>query len=192
MNTNTNGERIALKTFEGIAHKGEIWNIEPGDTTCTGSEIWAGRPAVIVSNEATCQKAGFVNVVYLTTAKKRDMPYHIPVCSGGKNATALCEQIFAVDKSRISYYVGKVTEEEMLGIDKALLFSLGISNSIRPSSLFTKWLNAVTRYHVDLSKNPLDDAGTDHRSVPELIKERDKYKMLWEQERSTVNKLMQI
>lgn len=69
-----------------IVQKGEIWNIEQGSTTPTGTEIWANRPAIIVSNNSTNAKAGFVNVVFLTTSNKREMPYHIKVNSGGKEA----------------------------------------------------------------------------------------------------------
>ena len=192
METYAYNEGIGSRTFNGIAHKGEIWIIEQGQTTCTGTEIWAGRPAIIVSNEATSQKAGFVNVVYLTTANKRDMPYHVNVKSGDKNAIALCEQIFAVDKSRITSYVGTISDEELLAIDKALLFSLGISNSLKPTSLFTKWLNAISRYNIDLSGNPLQTNTTVHKTVEDLEKERDKYKMLWEKERHTVNELMSM
>ena len=171
---------------EGI-RKGSIWNIERGTTGSTGTEIWAGRPGIIVSNEATNQKAGFVNVVYLTTAPKRSMPSHIPVISDGKNATAMCEQIFAVDKSRLTSYIGQITAEEMLNIDKALLFSLGISNTIRPTSIFTKWIQAVERYGVDLSSNPImEDDRTD------LVKERDMYKRLYENERTNVENLLHM
>jgi mRNA interferase MazF len=192
MDNKSNNDTAETRQFEGIARKGEIWHIEQGETTSTGSEIWAGRPAVIVSNDATNQKAGFVNVVYLTTSVKREMPYHIKVMSGGKEATALCEQIFAVDKSRISFYVGQVTQEELLGIDKALLFSLGISNTIKPNSLFTKWINAVSRYNLDLASHPLN--AECEAKIPDdyIAKERDKYKMLYEQSKKTIDQLIEM
>ena len=197
MITNNCCQNVTSKIFDGTVKKGEIWNIDQGKTTSTGTEIGANRPAIIVSNDATNMKAGFVNVVYLTTSNKRDMPYHVPVKSGDKNAIALCEQIFAIDKSRISFYVGSLSEEEMLEVDKALLFSLGISNSLRPNTLFKKWLSAVTRYNIDLSGNPLVSTisnPTDKtlESNPNdtvilekhnLIKERDMYKELYESER---------
>lgn len=182
------------KVFTGVVKKGEIWNIEKGNTTSTGTEIWSNRPAIIVSNEATNQKAGFVNVVYLTTKDKREMPYHIKVNSGGKEAIAMCEQIFAVDKSRISFYIGEITPDELLEIDKALLFSLGISNSLRPNTLFTKWVNAVSRYNLDNAMNPQCDTlvPSDNIEYNKLIKERNQYKLLYEQEKQTVEKLMTL
>ena len=200
----SSAQNPSIKVFDGTAVKGEIWNIEQGDTTSTGTEIWANRPAIIVSNDGIGAKAGFVNVVYLTTSTKRDMPYHVPVKSGNKMATALCEQIFAVDKSRISFYVGSITAEEMLDIDKALLFSLGISNTLKPTTLFKKWLSAVSRYNLDLTGNPLlsPNATMDSRVIPnykndadidvqKLIRERDMYKSLYENERRNVEALMQ-
>ena len=190
-----------MRLFDGIAKKGEIWNIDQGDTTSTGTEIWANRPAIIVSNDATNAKAGFVNVVYLTTSPKREMPYHIPVKSGDKMATALCEQIFAVDKSRISFYIDSISPEEMLEIDKALLFSLGISNSIKPNTLFKKWINAVSRYKIDLTGNPLTNSdflpnqSNENRfdtveSPEQIIRERNMYKTLYENERRSIETLM--
>ena len=200
----SSAQNPSIKVFDGTAAKGEIWNIEQGDTTSTGTEIWANRPAIIVSNDGIGAKAGFVNVVYLTTSTKRDMPYHVPVKSGDKMATALCEQIFAVDKSRISFYVGSITAEEMLDIDKALLFSLGISNTLKPTTLFKKWLSAVSRYNLDVTGNPLlspnttmnDRVISDYKNdtnidVQKLIRERNMYKSLYENERRNVEALMQ-
>jgi mRNA interferase MazF len=176
------------KIFTGVCKKGEIWNIEQGDSKPTGTEIWANRPAIIVSNNGTNQKAGFVNVVYLTTAEKKPMPYHVNVMSGGKSAIALCEQIFAVDKSRIGFYVGEVTSEEMLEIDKALLISLGISNSLKPNTLFDKWLNSIDRYKVDLSGNPcLSD---EDKSKQALEEEVLMWKNLYEKERAVVDQII--
>ena len=164
--------------------KGSIWNIGCGKTSSTGTEIWAGRPGIIVSNEGTNRKAGFVNVVYLTTAPKRDMPFHVKVISDGKIATAMCEQIFAVDKSRLDAYMGQITQPEMLDIDKALLFSLGISNSLKPTSLFTKWIQALERYDINLT----DQHDTDKES--EIAKERDMYRELYEQEHRAMEKML--
>ena len=176
------------RIFTGTAKKGEIWNIKQGDSKPTGTEIWANRPGIIVSNNATNQKAGFVNVVYLTTAEKKPMPYHVHVVSGGKPATALCEQIFAVDKSRIDFYIGEITEEELLNVDKALLFSLGISNSLRPNSLFDKWINAIDRYDIPMSGNPCV-SDTD-KSIEDLENEILMWKNLYERERNVVDQMI--
>ena len=130
--------------------KGDIWNVSQGNGLPTGTEIWSNRPAVIVSNEAINKKAGFVNIVYLTTAEKKPFPNHVPVISGGKQATALCEQIVTVDKSRLTGYISSITEEELTDIERAILFTLGISNSIKPNPIYEKWVNAIERYEMDM------------------------------------------
>lgn len=129
----------------------EIYHINAGSTTTTGYEMWPERPAIIISNDVACEKAGFVNVIYLTTQRKnkKPLPTHIPVLSGDKTAIALCEQIYAVDKSRIGFKIGEITEEEMKEIEKAVMFSLGIANTVKPSTIFKKWANAVERYGID-------------------------------------------
>lgn len=129
----------------------EIYHINAGNTTTTGYEMWPERPAIIISNDVACEKAGFVNIIYLTTQRKnkKPLPTHIPVLSGDKTAIALCEQIYAVDKSRIGFKIGEITEEEMKEIEKAIMFSLGISNTVKPSTIFKKWANAVERYGID-------------------------------------------
>ena len=67
--------------------RGDIWYIESGYSV--GSEQRAGRPAIVVSS-------GTVEVVYLTTQPKRDLPTHVTISSLSRESTALCEQITSV------------------------------------------------------------------------------------------------
>ena len=142
--------------------RGQIWHINDEDTTTTGCETWSNRPAIIVSNDVTNDKAGFVSVVYLTTqkSKRRRLPTHVNVMSGDKIATAMCEQVPPVDKSRIGFYIGSITEDEMRDIDKAILFGFGISNTLNPSTVFKKWAKAVNRYDINLD--------VENRTVPDI------------------------
>ena len=131
--------------------------VASGETKTTGSEIWSDRPAVVVSNDGLTQKSGFVNVAYMTTKPKRDMPYHVKVISGHKEATVLCEQIFPVDKSRIGSVLGRLTPEEILGVDRALRFTLGISDTLSCDSMIEKWLHAVDRYGLSIDGQLLNE-----------------------------------
>lgn len=92
----------------------------------TGSEQTADRPAVIVSNDIGNRHAPIVELVYLTTRKKVNLPTHVYIGSAEKPSIALCEQIVTVCKSRLQRHIGSVTAEEMQNIDKALTKSLGI------------------------------------------------------------------
>lgn len=147
MNQNHNESYTELR-------RGQIWHINPGTTTTTGCETWSNRPAIIVSNDVTCEKSNFVEVVYLTTQKRKHrLPTHVNVISGGKKAIALCEQIHTVDKQRIGFYISTVDAEAMQDVDRALLFSLGVANTAKPSTLFKKWANAAERYNIDLTED---------------------------------------
>lgn len=85
-----------------------------------------GRPGVIVSDDHLNGGSEYVEVVYLTTKIKRDMPTHVDVfCK--TPSTALCETIHTVEKDRIGTYVRTVSDEEMEGIERGLRRSLGMN-----------------------------------------------------------------
>lgn len=92
-------------------YRGDIYYIEPYQTE--GSEQRAGRPAIIVSNDMANKYSPVVEVVYLTTQPKLDMPTHVTIRSAARESTALCEQITSVSKSRIGDYVSTLTEDEL-------------------------------------------------------------------------------
>lgn len=84
-----------------------------------------GRPGVIVSDDHLNRGSEYVEVVYLTTKIKRDMPTHVDVfCK--TPSTALCETIHTVEKDRIGTYVRTVSNEEMEEIERGLRSSLGM------------------------------------------------------------------
>lgn len=98
-----------------------------------------GRPGVIVSDNHLNRGSEYVEVVYLTTKIKRDMPTHVDVfCK--TPSTALCETIHTVEKDRIGTYVRTVSDEEMEGIERGLRRSLGMNvpvasvNDVEPNN----------------------------------------------------------
>lgn len=93
---------------------------------CIGSEITKTRPAVIVSNNALNATSGVVEVVYLTTQPKKDLPTHVGINATGVPSVALCEQIDSVSLKLVCAQVGACSEEEMAAIDRALMSSLGL------------------------------------------------------------------
>lgn len=105
--------------------RGEIYFIRPASTV--GSEIAKGRPAVIVSNDALNATSEVVEVVFLTTQPKKELPSHAHVEATGTPSTALCEQINTVSKSRVGDYFGECSEEEMHAIDLAMMNALGLT-----------------------------------------------------------------
>lgn len=110
--------------------RGDIYYIRPFSTT--GAEIWTGRPAVVVSNNRFNLASGVVEVVYLTTQPKNELPTHVTIRSAPRESTAVCEQISSVVLERVGTYAGHVTEAEMAQLEIAMMISLAINCAAAP------------------------------------------------------------
>ena len=106
-------------------NRGDIYYIQRGGQY-QGNEIAKDRPGVVVSADHLNAGERFVEVVYLTTQPKREMPEHVPLLSSGRCSTALCEQIFTVSVERLGNYYGRVSPSEQREIDRALAISLNL------------------------------------------------------------------
>lgn len=93
-----------------------------------GSEQRSGRPAIIVSNDKNNAYSEVVEVVYLTTRPKTDLPTHIDIRSAERASIALCEQVSSISKERLGMFIGHCTETEKAMLDAALMISLGIND----------------------------------------------------------------
>ena len=91
-----------------------------------GSEQRADRPAVIVSNNKNNEHSETVEIVYMTTRPKTDLPTHVFTRNALSPSTILCEQIFTVSKRRVETLIGELSESEMQAVDNALAISLGL------------------------------------------------------------------
>lgn len=111
--------------YERVFRRGDIYYVNRAGAT-TGSEQTPGRPAIIVSNDMNNTYSSTIEVVYLTTQPKKDLPTHVTIRSSTKQSIALCEQINSVDVSRIGEFVSICTDQEMESVDTALMISLGI------------------------------------------------------------------
>lgn len=104
--------------------RGEIYYISHRNTI--GSEIAKGRPAIIVSNDALNATSDVIEVVFLTTQPKKELPCHVSINATGITSTALCEQVTTVSKTLVGDYFGRCTEGEMAEIGLAMIRSLGL------------------------------------------------------------------
>lgn len=116
---------IAERSKRKRMKRGEIYYIAP--MFQKGSEQKGGRPGIIVSNDKCNEHSDVLEVVYLTTKEKADLPTHVTIRSSERESTALCEQITPVAKERIGDYKGKLSETEMLNVEIAMLIGLGIN-----------------------------------------------------------------
>lgn len=117
-------------------HRGEIYYISRGGASPQGCEQYPDRPAVIVSNEQNNEHSGTVEVVYMTTQPKNDLPTHCVIRSTGRPSTVLCEQVNSVSVERIGTYIGEVSEREMQNIDIALMISLQLDENDKTSKKY--------------------------------------------------------
>ncbi|WP_195985359.1 type II toxin-antitoxin system PemK/MazF family toxin [Clostridium sp. D33t1_170424_F3] len=166
-------------------YRGELYYVEPYQTT--GSEQRAGRPAIIVSNDMNNNYSGTVEVVYLTTQPKNDLPTHVTIRSTGRLSTALCEQITSVSKDRLGERICELTSDELRQIDIALSVSLAIMDIEPPAekppepekepSPTNTPLPAPTPAPVQPSTCPDE---VQHAAYIKVSAERDIYKQLYE------------
>ena len=104
--------------------RGEIYYIE--NENAVGCEQRGIRPAVIVGNDIGNKYSPVLLVVYFTLQHKKTLPTHVYVRGHG---TALCEQIYTIDKTRLLQKKGECTDSDMKRIDKALRISLGMEET---------------------------------------------------------------
>lgn len=175
--------------------RGEIFYIARGGAT-NGSEQFADRPAVVVSNDENNKHSGVIEVVYMTTQPKTDLPTHVTVRSTGRLSTVLCEQVSSVSTDRVNNYIGQVSEQEMKNIDIALMISLQLSGGGKTSKQYNETIqkqqeeieyyrNKIQAMQQSLEEKkiekPQEAAGETSEIVVRLETERDTYKALYEQ-----------
>ena len=113
-------------TFPANAmRRGEIYWVDIPNAI--GHELMKDRPAIIVSCDALNDNSPVVQVVYCSASPKKALPEHITIRSTEQISTALCENVYTVDKSRVGRFVGRCTRREMEQVDLGLLSGLGLA-----------------------------------------------------------------
>ncbi len=101
-----------------------------------GSEQGGLRPVVVIQNNIGNKHAPTLIIAMVTTktTKKANLPTHYLIRNNDaftEPSIVLLEQIRTIDKKRIKAYLGKTTEKELRGIDKALVRSLSLTYLIK-------------------------------------------------------------
>ena len=111
-----------------VYRRGDIYiaNLNP----FRGSEQGGTRPVLVLQNNDGNYYCPTLIVAPLSSKlKKTDLPTHFLLEKGGGLATdsiVELEQIKTIDKSRVKRYVGKITLEQMSGVEDAIRESLGM------------------------------------------------------------------
>ncbi len=104
--------------------RGEVWwvSLDPS----LGGEIRKRRPAVIVSNDAANRNLNRVQVAPLTSQVERVYPSEALVTLNGQRSKAMADQIATVSKERLLDLAGALSDDEMLGVERAIRVQLAL------------------------------------------------------------------
>lgn len=174
--------------------RGEMFYISRGGASYNGSEQHSDRPAVVVSNDKNNENSNVVEIVYMTTQPKKDLPTHVTVRSTGKISTVLCEQVYSVSTERIGSYIGQCTDKEMEEIDIALMISLQLDGNIKTTKKYNETIKEQQQ-EIEYYRNKIQGMEQERKekesekqenteSSEDIIRlqtERDTYKTMYEQ-----------
>lgn len=123
------------------------------DETYVGSEQTGVRPVVILQNNLGNEHSPTVIVAPITSkvSSKSIIPTHVYIkgCKNRlkQNSLILTEQIRAIDKKRLKYYIGALDAGELRTVDKALIISLGIDlDKIKKEVLHREGIEEKTEF----------------------------------------------
>lgn len=112
-------------------------NIRRGDVCLValdpevGKEISKTRPVVIISNDKNNEFSGTITVLPITSKSlEKIYPFEVFLAKGmgnlPKDSKVKADQIRTVDKTRLITHMGKLEEEEIAGIEKAIKIHLAL------------------------------------------------------------------
>ncbi|MBV9250930.1 MAG: type II toxin-antitoxin system PemK/MazF family toxin [Acetobacteraceae bacterium] len=95
--------------------RGEVWwvNLDP----TRGSEIRKTRPAVVLTANALNRARRTVIVVPLSTGPLARPPIVVATPSAGAESVAVCDQVRAIDKSRLTKREGCLAVPDLRAIE---------------------------------------------------------------------------
>lgn len=141
--------------------RGEMFYISRGGASYNGSEQHSDRPAVVVSNNKNNENSNVVEIVYMTTQPKTDLPTHVTVRSTGRVSTVLCEQVYSVSTERVGTYIGECSDKEMENIDIALMISLQLDGGIKTTKKYNETIKEQQE-EIDRLKAEIEQMEKDH------------------------------
>lgn len=144
--------------------RGEMFYISRRGASYNGSEQHADRPAVVVSNNKNNENSNVVEVVYMTTQPKTDLPTHVTIRSTGRISTVLCEQVYSVSTERVGTYIGECTDKEMENIDIALMISLQLDGNMKTSKKYNETIKEQQE-EIDSLKKEIEMLQQEHEDT---------------------------
>lgn len=104
--------------------RGEVWWVDLDPTR--GSEIRKTRPAVVVTADALNRARRTVVVVPLSTGPAPRPPIVVATASAGAGSVAVCDQVRAVDKGRLTRRAGQLAPADLRAVEDGVRVVLGL------------------------------------------------------------------
>jgi mRNA interferase MazF len=95
--------------------RGDVWWV--GFDPTQGAEIQKTRPAVVLSADALNRLRRTVVVVPLSTGPQPRPPIVVATPSARQNAVAVCDQLRAVDKRRLTRPAGRLSAADLRTVE---------------------------------------------------------------------------
>ena len=104
--------------------RGDVYwvNLDPA----LGTEIRKTRPAVIVSNDSCNRHGTRIVVVPITSNVTSLYPGEALIHVAKREARVLGDQLRSIDKARLGKRIGRLSREELAGVDGALRITLDL------------------------------------------------------------------
>jgi len=98
--------------------RGEVWwvDLDPA----RGGEIQKRRPAVVLTTDALNRARRTVVVVPLSTGPAPRPPIVVATPSAGVDSVAVCDQVRAVDKGRLTGRAGQLTVADLRAVESGM------------------------------------------------------------------------
>ena len=97
----------------------------------SGSVQHGSRPVIIISNDIGNTYSPILTVVPCTTRVKNSIPTHFKFNLDGVFNTAMCEQIFTIDKNSLTNCLGRLTDIQIHQLNNCI-YSAIIANKYVP------------------------------------------------------------
>jgi mRNA interferase MazF len=111
--------------MESKLRRGNVYWVNLNPTQ--GAEIQKVRPCVLVGASPLNQARRTVLVVPLTSSGEAKPPITVSVHCMGQAVRAVCDQVRAIDKARLSAWIEEMGKEDLEIISKALKQVLALS-----------------------------------------------------------------
>jgi mRNA interferase MazF len=92
-----------------------------------GSQQRGRRPCLVLTEDAINAARRTVGVIPLSSSPIVAPPIVVAIPSLGANSVALCDQLRAVDKTKISKRIAAITAAEMALIEASVKLAFGLS-----------------------------------------------------------------